>query len=106
MHGLLRIYGAVLLGTVHLQDAQLWLVCYEAATVLLLVTVLTWSTSASTRYHLALSYMFGVSSMSSAAMALWWMTGRTTGLYVALLIKLAVGPYCCSRSPYWRTAAC
>ena len=69
------IYGVVLLGTVHLQDALLWLVCYEAATVLLLVTVLTWSTSASTRYHLVLSYMFGAFGMSSAGMAIWLVTG-------------------------------
>ena len=47
----------------------LWLVCYEAATVLLLVTVLTWSSSTSTRYHLALSYMYGVFGVSSFGLA-------------------------------------
>ena len=73
----------------------LWLVCYEAATVLLLVTVLTWSSSTSTRYHLALSYMYGVFGVSSAGLAVWLVTGRVAGLYVAMLIKLAICP-CCS----------
>ena len=35
------VYGVVLMQVLHLQDAFLWLVCYYAATVLLLVTVLT-----------------------------------------------------------------
>ena len=37
------VYGVVLMQVLHLQDAFLWLVCYYAATVLLLVTVLTLS---------------------------------------------------------------
>ena len=40
---LFGVYGVVLMQVLHLQDAFLWLVCYEAATVLLLVTVLTLS---------------------------------------------------------------
>ena len=58
-------------------------------------TVLTWSSSTSTRYHLALSYMYGVFGVSSAGLAVWLVTGRVAGLYVAMLIKLAICP-CCS----------
>ena len=53
------------------------------------------TSSTSTRYHLALSYMQDAFGVSSAGLAVWLVTGRVAGLYVAMLIKLAICP-CCS----------
>ena len=44
------------------------------------------TSSTSTRYHLALSYMYGVFGVSSAGLAVWLVTGRVAGLSVALLV--------------------
>lgn len=84
----------VMWALMYVDDSIVWVVAFEWASLLLLHYIYAWSSSGTSRIHMALLIFYSVLCTSAALLLMWLCSGAVTLFIVAMCIKLAIYPLC------------